>query len=223
MSTREGLEPPRPQDPDIQDSGTQTRRLARDDGAPGDPAGQAWPPSWGEAPSSGGQAPGGGDGPTWAPPAAAQGPSWTRPKEPEPAPAQGPSWAQPKDAETQADQTQPGWGQGGGGGGYPTVPAWGAPPADAGSPRARRPSRWLAAVVAGVVLLASGYGISQALDDDTPTGAGIPSGSPAPVAAAPIPSGEEPAAAVAKALLPTVVEIRHGSGLGSGFVYDRNG
>jgi putative serine protease PepD len=40
----------------------------------------------------------------------------------------------------------------------------------------------------------------------------------------PVPSGEEPAAAVAKTLLPTVVEIRRGSdGLGSGFVYDSNG
>jgi S1-C subfamily serine protease len=77
--------------------------------------------------------------------------------------------------------------------------------------------------VAGVVLLASGYGISQALDNDTPAGAGIPTGAPAPIAAAPIPSGEEPAAAVAKALLPTVVEIRHDNGLGSGFVYDSNG
>ena len=257
MSTREGLEPSRSQDSDTQDSGTQTRRLARDDGAPGDPAGatppsprppeaagatdapttpagQVWPPSWGEAPSSREQAPPAGDAPTWAPPpaagdsptwtppAAAQGPSWTQPKDPEPAPVQGPSWTQPGGAGAQADQTQPGWGQGGGGG-YPTVPAWGAPPADAGSPRNRRPSRWLAAVVAGVVLLASGYGISQALDNDTPTGAGIPTGSPAPVAASPIPSGEEPAAAVAKALLPTVVEIRHSNGLGSGFVYDRNG
>jgi S1-C subfamily serine protease len=76
-------------------------------------------------------------------------------------------------------------------------------------------------VVAGVVLLASGYGISQALDNDTPAGAGIPTA--APIAAAPVPSGEEPAAAVAKALLPTVVEISHDNGLGSGFVYDSNG
>jgi putative serine protease PepD len=82
-------------------------------------------------------------------------------------------------------------------------------------------------VVAGVVLLASGYGISQALDRDnaTPTGAGIPTAAPA--AATPVPSGsastQEPAAAVAKALLPTVVEISHGSDLGSGFVYDKNG
>jgi putative serine protease PepD len=75
--------------------------------------------------------------------------------------------------------------------------------------------------VAGVVLLVSGYGISQALDDDTPAGAGVPAA--APIAAAPVPSGEEPAAAVAKALLPTVVEIRNNSGLGSGFVYDSNG
>jgi len=75
--------------------------------------------------------------------------------------------------------------------------------------------------VAGVVLLATGYGISQALDDDTPAGSGVPAA--APIAAAPVPSGEEPAAAVAKALLPTVVEIRHDNGLGSGFVYDSNG
>jgi S1-C subfamily serine protease len=288
MSTREGLEPSHAQDSDTQDPGTQTRPLARDQAAPGDPAGaapasppqrpepphqeatgvagdtpagdaptapagQIWPPSWGQPPSSWGQAPASGEGPAtgegtaqtpspaaagtpaWTPPPGAQGPSWTRPEDPEPAPAQGPSWTQATGAEarpdqdrtwtaTQADQTQPGWGQGGGGGGgYPTVPGWSAPPADAGSPRGRRPSRWLAAVVAGIILLASGYGISQALDEDTPTGAGVPTAAPAPVAAAPIPSGEEPAAAVAKALLPTVVEIRHSNGLGSGFIYDRNG
>ena len=249
MSTREGLEPSRPQDSNTQDSDTPTRRLVRDEGAPGDPAGaapgspprpaeaqrpeaagdagdapttpagQVWPPSWGQSPSSWERPEAAGDSPTRTPPpATGDSPAWTPP-----AAAQGPSWTQPKGAEPAADQTQPGWGQGGGGGGYPTVPGWGAPPAAAGSPRGRRPSRWLAAVVAGVVLLASGYGISRALDDDAPAGAGIPTGAPAPVAAAPIPSGEEPAAAVAKALLPTVVEIRHDNGLGSGFVYDRNG
>jgi putative serine protease PepD len=262
MSTREGLEPSRPQDSDIQDSDTQTRRLVRDEGAPGDPAGaapasppgpsearpeaprppapraagdaptapagQVWPPSWGQ-PEASGDSPtwtapaAASDTPGWTPPAAAQGPSWTRPAGPEATADQGPSWTQAKGPGPQADQTQPGWGQGGGGGGHPTVPGWGAPPAAAGSPRGRRPSQWLAAVVAGFVLLASGYGISQALDNDTPAGAGIPTGAPAPIAAAPIPSGEEPAAAVAKALLPTVVEIRHDKGLGSGFVYDRNG
>ena len=231
MSTREGLEPSRSQDSDIQDPDTQTRPLPprpQDADAPSD---QPWPPSWGQASSSWGQAPAApaspapaaAGTPAWTPPAAAQGPSWTQPKGPEAQADQGPASTQPRGPEAPAGQTQPGWGQGGGGGGggYPTVPAWGAPPADAGSPRGRRPARWLAAVVAGVVLLASGYGISQALDNDTPAGAGIPTA--APIAAAPVPSGEEPAAAVAKALLPTVVEISHDNGLGSGFVYDSNG
>ncbi len=234
MSTREGLEPSRSQDSDIQDPDTQTRPLPprpQDADAPSD---QPWPPSWGQATSSWGQAPAApaapdspapaaAGTPAWTPPAAAQGPSWTQPKGPEAQADQGPASTQPRGPEAPAGQTQPGWGQGGGGGGggYPTVPAWGAPPADAGSPRGRRPARWLAAVVAGVVLLASGYGISQALDNDTPAGAGIPTA--APIAAAPVPSGEEPAAAVAKALLPTVVEISHDNGLGSGFVYDSNG
>jgi putative serine protease PepD len=239
MSTREGLEPSRSQDSDTPDPDTQTRPLpprAQDPdtqtrplgqgGAAGAaanaPTDQPWPPSWGQTSPSWGQtpaapapapdrpAPAPAAGPAWTPPPGAQGPAWTQPKGPEPQ-ANGP--------EVPADQTQPGWGQGGGG--YPTVPAWGAPPAEAGAPRDRRPSRWLAAVVAGVVLLASGYGISQALDKDTPAGAGVPTA--APIAAAAVPSGEEPAAAVAKALLPTVVEIRNNSGLGSGFVYDSNG
>ena len=213
MSTREGLEPSRSQDSDIQDPDTQTRPLPPRPQDAATPSDQPWPPSWGQASPSWGQAPAAPESPA---PAATGTPAWTPP----PA-AQGPSWTQPKGPDAPADQTQPGWGQGGGGGGYPTVPAWGAPPADAGSPRGRRPARWLAAVVAGVVLLATGYGISQALDNDTPAGAGIPTA--APIAAAPVPSGEEPAAAVAKALLPTVVEISHDNGLGSGFVYDSNG
>jgi putative serine protease PepD len=216
------------------------------------PADQPWPPSWGQPPETWGQpsaptptpqttppaaTPGTSDWPApaaaagtpgWTPPPGAQGPSWTQPAGPDAAgttqvqatgPDDGPR-AQPPPPEGRADQTQPGWGQGGGG--HPTVPGWGTRPADPGAPRDRRPSRWLAAAVAGIVLLASGYGLSQALDNDaqTPAGAGIPT---APVAAAPITPGEEPAAAVAKALLPTVVEIGTGTGAGSGFVYDRNG
>jgi S1-C subfamily serine protease len=225
MSIRDGVEPSRSPDSD-----THTQPLPREprgEAAPENPAptDETWPPSWGETPSSWGQPPAaaGQPAPWGQPPApaaagpagpATSGPSWT-----EPPGAQGPSW-------TGADQPQPGWGQGGGGG-HPTTPAWGARPADPGSPRTRRSTRWLAAVVAGVVLLASGYGISQALDRNNaaPAGAGIPTA--APVAASPVPSAssssEEPAAAVAKALLPTVVEISHGNGLGSGFVYDKNG
>ncbi|HSO51175.1 MAG TPA: trypsin-like peptidase domain-containing protein, partial [Actinomycetes bacterium] len=162
-------------------------------------------------------------GPSWTQPKAAQGPSWAQaagndadaPRTQPPAAEAGPSWPQ-------ADPAQPGWGQGGGG--HPTTPAWGTRSPDAGAPRDRRPSRWLAAVLAGALLLAAGFGISQALDNDEPAGAGIPTAGQAPIAAgAPAPSGEEPAAAVAKALLPTVVEIRHGSGVGSGFVYDKDG
>jgi putative serine protease PepD len=264
MSIRDGLEPSR-----SPDSENHTKPLPRDEAAPAgaDPrpssADETWPPSRGDAPSWG-RDPASPDSaptwtqasdstrnqppvateaaPSWTPPRAAQGPSWTQPPRndaagepgsrltgsdadstrPEPpAAAAGPSWTQPKDPDIQADPAQPGWGQGGGG--YPTVPAWGTRTPDAGSPGGRRPSRWLAGVVAGVVLLGAGFGISQALDRNEPAGAGIPAAGQAPVSAAPIPSGEEPAAAVAKALLPAVVEIRHGTGVGSGFIYDKNG
>jgi S1-C subfamily serine protease len=218
MSIRDGLEPSR-----SPDSESQTQPLPGDGAAPAQPAGasgsdprpsasdETWPPSWGEPPSSWGQPPAAADSTRPQPPTPEPTPTWTQPKA-----AQGPSWTQPGPAEPGGSE---------GGGGHPTVPAWGTSSPDAGSPRGRRPSRWLAGVVAGVVLLAAGFGISQALDNDAgdPSGAGIPAAGQAPVAAAPAPSGEEPAAAVAKALLPTVVEIRHGSGVGSGFVYDKDG
>ncbi len=217
MSIRDGLEPSR-----SPDSESHTQPLPGDEAALAQPAGasgsdprpsgpdETWPPSWGE-PASWSQPPAAADSTRPQPPTPEPTPTWTQPKA-----AQGPSW-------TQAGPAEPGRGEGGGG--HPTVPAWGTSSPDAGSPRGRRPSRWLAGVVAGVVLLAAGFGISQALDNDAgdPSGAGIPAAGQAPVAAAPAPSGEEPAAAVAKALLPTVVEIRHGSGVGSGFVYDKDG
>jgi putative serine protease PepD len=246
MSIRDGLEPSRSPDSD-----THTQPIPRDEAAPDNPAGassgprlqpdeapapgpgqsdhpttpadQAWPPSWGQSPSSWEQAPAPADSPTWTQPTAAQGPSWTQQagNDAADAPGTGPTAAD-ADGQPAAPGAGPSWGQGGGGG-YPTTPAWGARPADAGSPSGRRPSRWLAGAVAGVVLLAAGYGISEAIDrDPAPAGAGIPTASP--VSVTPVPSGEEPAAAVAKTLLPTVVEIRRGSdGLGSGFVYDSNG
>jgi putative serine protease PepD len=83
------------------------------------------------------------------------------------------------------------------------------------------------AAVAAVALLAGGYGIGEVLDRNsasaTPAGAGIPT---APISA-PIQAGDEPVAAVAKALLPTVVQLevetQQGNGLGSGVIYDKNG
>jgi putative serine protease PepD len=246
MSIRDGLEPSRSPDSD-----THTQPIPRDQAAPDNPAGassgprlqpdeapapgpaqsdhpttpadQAWPPSWGQSPSSWEQAPAPADSPTWTQPTAAQGPSWTQQAGNDAAdtPGTGPT-APDADSQPAAPGAGPSWGQGGGGG-YPSTPAWGARPADAGSPSGRRPSRWLAGAVAGVVLLAAGYGISEAIDrDPAPAGAGIPTASP--VSVTPVPSGEEPAAAVAETLLPTVVEIRRGAdGLGSGFVYDSNG
>jgi putative serine protease PepD len=194
MSIRDGLEPSR----------------APDASTPAPPpADPAWPPSWGQA-----------QGPT-------DGPSWSRTSGSTPPPSGPggtvPDWTQGPAQPGPDDQTrpQPAWDQGGG---YPTTPTWGARPADAGSPRDRRPSRLLASVLTAAVLVAGGYGLSEVLDRNAaePAGAGIPTA--APIAATPVQPGEEPAAAVARALLPTVVEIRRGSsGLGSGFVYDSNG
>jgi putative serine protease PepD len=216
MSTRDGLEQsrspasdthtqPLPGDrpagqPEGVPAGPETASRETPPHQPSDPT---WPPSWGQAPSP-------------------EGPSW-----PQPPAAHGGSGDQPAGPAAQAGQTSPGWG-GQGGGGYPTVPAWGARPSDAGSPRGRRPSRMLAAAVAAVVLLAGGYGISEALDRNNaePSGAGIPTAAPvapAPAASATARPGEEPAAVVAKALLPTVVEVRYQNGVGSGFVYDKRG
>jgi putative serine protease PepD len=233
MSIRDGLEPSRSTDPDTQPQPLPPDpRPENDPGVPADPAplppaasqpgpaDEAWPPSRGQAPSPPDASPAPADAPTrteapaWTPPTAAQGPSWT----------QTTPTAQPGHPEPRTDQPQADWGQGGSGGGYPTTPAWGSRPADAGSPRGRGPSRWVAGAVAGVVLLAAGFGISRAIDDDTsPPGAGIPTAAPAAASPVPSASGQEPAAVVAKALLPTVVEIRHDNGVGSGFVYDPNG
>jgi putative serine protease PepD len=175
----------------------------------------AWPPAWGQAPSSGQHATS-----TRAPSEPQDaGPGWGQP----PAAPQdaGPDWSQPPAAPQDAGPDA-GWGQGGGG--SPTTPGWQQRPAGAGTPGGRRPSRLLVAGVAAVVLLAGGYGIGQALDrDEAPVGAGIPTAA----ASAPIQAGDEPVAAVAKALLPTVVQIEVDQGgqqgLGSGFVYDKNG
>jgi putative serine protease PepD len=138
-------------------------------------------------------------------------------------PAQGPAWGQ---APAEPQEPPPAWDQGGGG--SPTTPVWGEPAAGPASPGGRgRLSRPLVAAVAAAVLLAGGYGIGQVLDRDsasaTPAGAGIPTAA----VSAPIRAGDEPVAAVAKALLPTVVELevetQQGDGLGSGVIYDKNG
>jgi S1-C subfamily serine protease len=72
------------------------------------------------------------------------------------------------------------------------------------------------------VLLAGGLGVGWALGNDEapPTATTVAEG-PTPEQTTPtIDSAEEPVAAVASALLPSMVQIEHEAGLGSGFVYD---
>ena len=222
MSTHEGPQPPRPPD---HDADGPTHPLPPDraapgrpgTGAPGDATDPAWPSAWAQASA---------EPPVSAePPAPAErpapGPAWGQaPAEP---PAAGPAWGQVP-AEPQG--LPPAWGEGGGG--SPTTPVWGEPPGGPASPGGRgRLARPLVAAVAAVALLAGGYGIGEVLDRSsasaTPAGAGIPTAA----ISAPIQAGDEPVAAVAKALLPTVVQLevetQQGNGLGSGVIYDKNG
>ena len=103
----------------------------------------------------------------------------------------------------------------------PDVPAW-VRVRRPGSPRGRRPSA--AGRGAGRLpsLLAAGFGISRPRHD----AAGRrrhPAAGPAPVSRRPRPLGRGAGRRRRQGLLPTVVEIRHGSGVGFGFVYDKNG
>jgi len=118
--------------------------------------------------------------------------------------------------------------------GAPTTPVWGdpadarpswVPPGSGGlPPRRGGPARALIMTMAALLLVLSGSVITLLVDrrDSGTTGAGIPTAS-APAQAAPLPAGEEPIAAVARILSPSVVQIETGRGLGSGVIYDKNG
>jgi putative serine protease PepD len=214
MSTYDGPLPPRSPD-EHADSPTHPLPAA-DRAATGGATDPAWPSAWAQAstqPSTPGQA--------WGQ-AASQppGPGWGEP----PSEPPGPGWGQPP-AEPPGPPPA-----GGEGGGSPTTPVWGQPPGGPASPGAGgrgRLSRPLAAAVAAVVLLAGGYGIGQVLDRNSASATQAGTGIPTAVVSAPIKAGDEPVAAVAKALLPTVVELtvqtQQGDGLGSGVIYDKNG
>ena len=229
MSTHDG--PPRSPD-EHADSPTHPLPAA-DPAAPGDATDPAWPSAWAQAstqpPAPGqtwGQAASQPPGPGWGEPPSeppAPGPGWGQPNA-EP-PAAGPGWGQPP---AEPPDPAPAWGQGAGG--SPTTPAWGEPPGGPAAPGAGgrgRLSRPLAAAVAAVVLLAGGYGIGQVLDRNSASATSAGAGVPTAVVSASIKAGDEPVAAVAKALLPTVVELtvqtQQGDGLGSGVIYDKNG
>jgi putative serine protease PepD len=103
---------------------------------------------------------------------------------------------------------------------------WGGGPgqgaAVATAPGRRRVARTVLALVAAIGLLLTGAGLNRLASQREATtagGAGIPVAGPA----APLPAGEEPAAAVARTLGPSVVQLEVGDGLGSGVIYDKNG
>ena len=164
------------------------------------------PPAW-VSPSSGGG--GSADAPPpWASPSSGGGGSADAP----------PAWA--------SSATEPGGGApagspmpGGGG------PGWGGrPPGWEEAPRRGGPARALAMTLAALVLILSGA-VATLLIDRRDPGAALPAGAGIPTAApaAPLPAGEEPVAAVARILGPSVVQIETGQGLGSGVIYDKNG
>ena len=204
MSTHEGPEPSRSPDHEA-DGPTHPLPPGRPGaGPPGDATDPAWPSAWAQAPGE--------------PPSPR--PAWGEAPAPPPAPAAtwGPAPAEPQDP-------PPAWGQSGGG--SPTTPVWGEPGGPASPGGRGRLSRLLVAAVAAVVLLAGGYGIGQVLDRNSATAASGGAGIPTAPISAPIQAGAEPVAAVAKALLPTVVQLevetQQGDGLGSGVIYDKNG
>ncbi|HUP14620.1 MAG TPA: trypsin-like peptidase domain-containing protein [Acidimicrobiia bacterium] len=104
-------------------------------------------------------------------------------------------------------------------------PAWVAPPVvpppTPQAPASKGPSRILAALLGGL-LVAGGFGIGLLVDGD---GAPVASGTEVTSTTAAgttqiLAEGDEPVAAVAAALLPSMVQIEAGFGLGSGFVYE---
>src|SRR6266508_1216368 len=130
--------------------------------------------------------------------------------------------------ETEHRQDGPSWGTG------PSGPSWDtAPVGSSGSgsgsalgataPAGRRGvGRTVLALVAASGLLLTGAGLNRLAtqrDAATVAGGGVPVAGPA----APLPAGEEPVAAVARTLGPSVVQLEVGDGLGSGVIYDKNG
>ena len=117
-------------------------------------------------------------------------------------------------------------------GGVPPVgpPTWGSgaptppPSPDPIAPSTRAKHRLLRAVVAMVIVLGlfgGGFGVRSLFDDSRTTVINGVSQTAAPVVT--IDPGQEPVAAVALTVSPSVVRIDTDSGLGSGVVYDASG
>src|SRR6266516_8200643 len=114
--------------------------------------------------------------------------------------------------------------------GSPPPPDPGQGPGEAPRPsgpggvgRLGRLGRGIVAAAVVVLLLAGGYGLGQWRSSTHTTSTG---GAGIPVTVTPTQiegSSQEPAVAVAKALLPAVVQIERSDGLGSGVIYDSRG
>ncbi|HSL26602.1 MAG TPA: trypsin-like peptidase domain-containing protein [Acidimicrobiia bacterium] len=88
-------------------------------------------------------------------------------------------------------------------------------------PGGRGPSRWLAALL-GALVMAAGVGVGWLIGNDAGGDGPVSTTTAATVLAPTLEPGEEPVAAVAAALLPSMVQIENGFGLGSGFVYQED-
>ena len=98
------------------------------------------------------------------------------------------------------------------------------PPFPPEPPRPRRKlgaSTIAAGILAALLLVTGGFLASELTQEDPVETTTIQSAPPGPVSARS--GGGEPVAAVARALLPSVVQLETGGGLGSGVVYDTGG
>jgi S1-C subfamily serine protease len=163
------------------------------------------------APGAPGPTSGGDDGPSPASrPSIGQATTMTEPQGPWASGGSAPPWA-PADTRPIPDPSG-------------TGASWGSPPSGGGQkPPRRGNSRLVAAVLAVVLLLGAGYGLGQLRDRGSSNANASGAGIPVSVTPSQIKAGDEPVAAVAKALLPTVVQLETNQGLGSGVIYDKNG
>lgn len=149
------------------------------------------------------------------------------PSRPPPAPGAPPSappWytGPPQPAAVPPPPLPPGFGGEGAGRGH-DGPSRGRPPT-----RARRTGLALLAAVVAMLIGAGGVAAGVAVERQDTTSAATTAtavaNTPVTTALPPLKGDEvEPAAAVAKVLGPAVVQIETGTGLGSGFVYDKSG
>ncbi|HZD00861.1 MAG TPA: trypsin-like peptidase domain-containing protein [Actinomycetes bacterium] len=180
------------------------------DGEPGWGGVSSWGPgatgaSWGAA--------GSGSEPA-SPASGAPGPAFgSQPGSDWGAPSTVPRWSQEETRPIpETSGAGPGWG-------------WSSPGSGQRPPGGRRTSRLVAGILVVLLLIGAGFGLGQ-LRDRGSSDAGTASGGPGiPVAVTPsrVQAGDEPVAAVARVLLPSVVQLETGRGLGSGVIYDQRG